>query len=354
MLILIDNNYHFQYFIKYNLIEMKLSNYNIFYLCSGGTMKKLYLITALIILSIASIFVGVKEISILDILHLNEDKVQIIVLSRIPRLISIIVVGMSMSISGLIMQGLSRNRFVSPTTAATEDSVKMGMLFSLMLFTDGNPMQKMLVSFIFALAGTFLFMKILKNIKFKNSVFIPLVGIMLGNIIDSITTFFAYKFDLVQNMSSWLQGNFSIVIKGNYELLYVSIPLLIIAYLYANKFTVAGMGEDFAANLGLDYKKVVNIGLVIVALVSSAVVITIGKIPFLGLIIPNIVAMYLGDNMKKAIPHTALLGAVFVLFCDILGRLIIFPYEISIGLVVGVLGSLIFLYLLFRRSKYAS
>lgn len=322
----------------------------------GGIMKKSYLIIALVILSIASVFVGVKEISILDIVRLNEDKIQVVVLSRIPRLISIIVVGMSMSITGLIMQQISRNKFVSPTTAATEDSAKMGMLASLMIFTDAKPLEKMLISFIFALAGTFLFMKILKKVKYKNAIFIPLVGIMLGNIIDSITTFFAYKYDLVQNISSWLQGNFSMVIKGNYELLYISIPLLIIAYLYANKFTVAGMGEEFSANLGLNYNKVVNIGVTIVALVSSAVVITIGKIPFLGLIIPNIVTMYLGDNLKKSIPLTALLGAVFLLFCDILGRIIIYPYEISIGLVVGVIGSVIFLYLLFRtrRSKYGT
>jgi iron complex transport system permease protein len=316
-------------------------------------MKKRYLFLILIVLSISSVFIGVKDISILDVLRFNEEKVQVVLLSRVPRLISIVVVGMSMSITGLIMQQISRNRFVSPTTAATEDSAKMGMLFSLMIFTNASPIQKMLVSFIFALGGTFLFMNILKKIKYKNAVFIPLVGIMIGNIIDSITTFFAYKYDLVQNISSWLQGNFSMVIKGNYELLYISVPLLIIAYLYANKFTVAGMGEDFAANLGLNYNKVVNIGLIIVALVSSAVVITIGKIPFLGLIIPNIVTMYIGDNMKKGIPHTALLGAVFVLFCDILGRVIIYPYEVSIGLVVGVIGSIMFLYLL-RRKAYGA
>lgn len=316
-------------------------------------MKKRYLFLALIILSISSIFIGVKNISLMDIINFNSEKVQVVVLSRIPRLISIIVVGMSMSISGLIMQQISRNKFVSPTTAATEDSAKMGMLFSMLIFADASPMQKMLVSFIFALTGTFLFMKIMKKIKFKNAVFIPLVGIMLGNIIDSVTSFFAYRYDLVQNVSSWLQGNFSMVLKGNYELLYISIPLLITAYLYANKFTVAGMGEDFSTNLGLNYNKVVNIGIVIVALVSSTVVITIGKIPFLGLIIPNIVTMYLGDNMKKAIPHTALLGAVFVLFCDILGRIIIYPYEISIGLVVGVIGSIMFLYLLRRQSNGA-
>ncbi|MGD6794255.1 ABC transporter permease [Metabacillus indicus] len=315
-------------------------------------MKKRYLFLILIILSLCSLFIGVKDITPLDLLNLQDDQVQILLISRLPRLISILIAGVSMSICGLIMQQLTRNKFVSPTTAGTMDSAKLGILVSLMIFTSASPLEKMGVAFLFALAGTLLFMKILERIKFKDTIFIPLVGLMFGNIIGSITTFFAYKNDLIQNMSSWLQGDFSMIVKGQYELIYISVPLLIAAYLYANRFTVAGMGEAFSANLGLNYKQVVNIGLVIVALMTTVVILTAGVIPFLGLIIPNIVSMYLGDNLKKILPHTALLGAVFILFCDILGRIVIYPYEISIGLTVGVIGSFIFLYLLFRRKAY--
>ncbi|MCJ8171545.1 ABC transporter permease [Clostridium botulinum] len=313
-------------------------------------MKKRYLILALIILSICSIFIGVKDISFIDIFNSDDVKLKVLLISRIPRLISIIVVGVSMSISGLIMQQISRNKFVSPDTASTIDSAKLGVLVALMIFPSATITEKMIVSFIFSLLGTFLFMKILKKIKVKNSIFIPLVGIMLGNIIDSITTFFAYKYDLIQSIASWLQGDFSLIIKGNYELIYFSLPLVVIAFIYANKFTVAGMGEDFSKNLGVNYNRIINIGLVIVALISSLVVITVGKIPFLGLIVPNIVTLYKGDNLKNSLCSTALLGAVFLLGCDILGRLVIYPYEISIGLVVGVIGSIVFLYLLFRRN----
>ncbi|MRX54364.1 iron ABC transporter permease [Bacillus sp. HMSC76G11] len=315
-------------------------------------MKKRYLFLALTILSISSLFIGVKDITPLDLLNLQDDQVQILLISRLPRLISILIAGVSMSICGLIMQQLTRNKFVSPTTAGTMDSARLGVLVSLMIFTAASPLEKMGVAFLFALAGTFIFMKILERIRFKDTIFIPLVGLMFGNIIGSITTFFAYKNDLIQNMSSWLQGDFSMIVKGQYELIYISIPLVIVAYFYANRFTVAGMGEEFSANLGLNYKQVVNIGLVIVALVTTVVILTAGVIPFLGLIIPNIVSIYLGDNLKKSLPHTALLGAVFILFCDILGRIIIYPYEISIGLTVGVIGSIIFIYLLFRRKAY--
>ena len=125
--------------------------------------------------------------------------------------------------------------------------------------------------------------------------------------------------------------------------------MVIISFLYANKFTVAGMGEDFAINLGLNYNAVVNIGLVIVSIISAVTIITVGNIPFLGLIVPNIVSLYLGDNLKN-LYHTALLGPIFLLACDIFGRIVIFPFEISIGTTVGVIGSAIFLYMIVRRS----
>ncbi|MBT2573231.1 ABC transporter permease [Bacillus sp. ISL-51] len=317
-------------------------------------MKLRYLLLLLAVLAVASTFIGVEDLSPLDVFHLNKEQAGTLFDSRLPRLVSIIIAGMSLSICGLIMQQISRNKFVSPTTAGTMDWARLGILISLMLFTSASPLTKMFIAFIFALAGNFLFMKILERIKFNNTIFIPLVGLMLGNIVSSIATFIAYKYDLIQNLSSWLQGDFSLVVKGRYELLYLSIPLVIIAYVYADKFTVAGMGESFSVNLGLKYKRVVNIGLIIVSLIASLVILTVGMLPFLGLIIPNMVSIYKGDNLRSSLPHTALLGAVFVLFCDILGRLIIFPYEISIGLMVGVIGSGIFLYMLLRRKAYES
>ena len=314
-------------------------------------MKKRYLFIILIILSIISLFVGVTNISVNDILSFNIDKIQILLISRFPRLIAIIVAGVGLSISGLIMQQISKNKFVSPTTAATADFAKLGILFCIMIIPGATIMQKMIISFIFAGLGTILFMKMIKAIKIKNIIFVPLIGMMLGKIIGSITTFFAYKYDLVQNISSWMEGDMSLIMKGSYELLYLSIPMVIIAFLYANKFTIVGMGEDFAINLGVNYNFVVNVGLAIVSLICAVTIITVGNIPFLGLIIPNIISLYSGDNLKKTLYHTALLGPIFLLACDILGRFIIFPFEMSISLTVGVVGSIIFLYMIIRGSK---
>ena len=317
-------------------------------------MKKRYLFPALIALSVVSLFVGVIDLSPKELFSMTDRQSQIFFASRVPRLASIIIAGMSMSIVGLIMQQLTRNKFVSPTTAGTDEAARLGVLVAIMTFAGASSMTKMLIAFAFALAGTYIFMKLLDRVKYKDSIFIPLVGLMFGSIIGSATTFFAYKNDLIQNITSWMQGDFSLIIRGSYELLYLSVPVLILAYVYANRFTVAGMGESFAVNLGLNYKQVVNIGLAIVALVSAVVLLTVGMIPFLGLIIPNLVTMYRGDHLRNSLTSTALFGAVFLLACDIFGRLIIFPYEIPIGLTVGVIGSAIFLYMLLRRKNHGA
>ena len=317
-------------------------------------MKKILLFLVLIILSVVSLFLGAKSITFIDVLKGNAQSLQIFLISRVPRLVSILVAGVGMSVCGLIMQQISQNKFVSPTTGATIDSAQLGMIVAIILFPSAGLMEKSIISFVFALIGTFIFMIFLRNIKIKNAVFVPLVGIMFGNVIGSMTTFLGYKFDLLQSVSSWTQGNFSMVLKGNYELLYLSIPLIVITIFYANKFTVAGMGKDFAKNLGLNYESIVNIGLIIVSLVTVTVVVTVGSIPFIGLIVPNLVSYFKGDNMKANIFYTGIIGALFVLICDIIGRVIIYPYELPIGVMVGVIGSVIFLFIVLRRNSRAA
>ncbi|OXS59926.1 iron ABC transporter permease [Cohnella sp. CIP 111063] len=316
-------------------------------------MKIGYLWVALIVLSFTSLFVGVSSLTPLDLFRMTDYQWEIMWISRIPRLVSILIAGVGMSVIGLIMQQLARNKFVSPTTAGTTDSASLGVLIAILLFPGASPLFKIVVAFAFALGGTMLFMRILNRIQFRDPILIALVGLMFGGIVGSITTFLALKYNLLQSVNSWLFGDFSSILKGKYEMLYVSLPLIALAYLYANRFTIAGMGEEFAVNLGLKYRQVVHLGLGIVALVAAVILLTVGSLPFLGLIIPNIVSLYKGDNLRSSLPHTALLGAVFVLACDILGRIIIYPYEISIGLMVGVIGSGIFLYLLLRRKNHA-
>lgn len=316
-------------------------------------LVKLIAATCLIVLlALMSLFIGVSDVSLHSLFSDESARHAqfVLVETRIPRTIALILAGAGMAVSGTIMQILARNRFVEPSTAGTVDSASLGIL-AVMILAPGLPVfGKMLVATGFALAGTALFMLILRQIPLRSPVLVPLVGIMLGGVISAVTTFFAYRFDLLQSMGAWTTGDFSAVLRGRYELLWLSFVLTIAAYIAADRFTVAGMGEAFTTNLGLNYRRVMTLGLTIVAMVTACVVTTVGIVPFLGLIVPNVVSMVTGDSMRRSLPWIVLLGAGLVLVCDMIGRTINAPYEIPVGTILGVLGSAFFLYLVLRKS----
>ncbi|MBN9072917.1 MAG: ABC transporter permease [Rhizobiales bacterium] len=305
------------------------------------------------VLAAASLFVGVSDVTPGKLIGADAGSraLQVLLASRIPRTLAIILAGMSMAVAGFIMQMLARNRFVEPSTAGTMESASLGMLVVTLLAPQAPVMGKMLAASAFALAGTALFLRILRSIPLRSVLIVPLVGIMMGNVISAVATFIAYRFDLLQALAAWTTGDFSSVLRGRYELLWLSFLLTGIAYFAADRFTVAGLGEDFTTNLGLHYRRVLRLGLVIVSMVTASVVATVGMVPFVGLIVPNIVAMAMGDNMRHALPWVAILGAGLVLACDLAGRLIRFPYEIPVGTVMGVVGSALFLALLLRKRR---
>lgn len=302
-------------------------------------------------LACVSLLTGVSDVSVSALLagELSDRVWTVLMVSRVPRTLALILAGASMAVAGLIMQMLARNRFAEPSTVGTVESASLGLLTVTLLAPAAPVFGKMLVAAVFALAGTGLFLVILSRLPLRSALIVPLVGLMLGGVIDAVTTFFAYRFDLLQSLAAWTTGDFSGVIQGRYELLWIAFALTLIACLVADRFTIAGMGRDLAVNLGLAYWRIVTLGLVVVALVTATVVVSVGVIPFLGLIVPNIVSLIMGDNLRRSIPWVALSGAGLVLACDIVGRTIRAPYEIPIGTVVGVVGSAIFLYLLLRQ-----
>lgn len=303
-----------------------------------------------------SLFVGVSDVTLATVFgpDASGQAVLVMLASRVPRTLALLLAGAGMAVAGLIMQMLARNRFVEPSTAGTAEAAVLGMLAASLLAPDLPVFARMLVAALFALAGTGLFLAILHRMPLRSPLVVPLVGIMLGGVITAVTVFFAYRFDMMQSFYAWINGDFSGVLRGRYELLWLSFGLTVLAYLAADRFTVAGMGTDFAANLGLKYHRVVGVGLVIVSLVTAAVVATCGMIPFLGLVVPNVVSLIMGDNVRRSLPVVALLGAGLVVVCDIAGRLVVHPFEIPIGTMMGIVGSAVFLFLLLRRDARAA
>lgn len=329
---------------------------SLLFLSSYKYTMKLHHILAfllLVVLACASLLVGVANVSLSQILAGDSHSLNILLVSRLPRLLAIVLAGAGLSIAGLIMQQIVQNRFAAPSTTGTVDWAMFGYIVALILFADMSSWVHLITIFAFSVIGTVIFVRFLQRLKFKNTVLVPLIGIMYGNVVSSMTTFIAYKYDLVQTLGSWTVANFASVLRGNYEFLYLALPVSVLAYAYANRFSAASVGESFAKNIGLNYQRIVLVGVILVAVLSSSVVMIVGMIPFLGLIVPNLVSLFIGDNMRRNLPWTAYAGVILVLTCDILGRLIIFPYEIPISMIISILGGSIFIYLVLRDKSNA-
>ena len=306
----------------------------------------------LTVLSVVSLFIGVVDVRLEGLLSGSPEHWEIFLISRLPRLLAILCTGVGMSVSGLIMQQLCMNKFVSPTTGATISSAQFGILLALLFMPGSTLWGRAAFAFICAILGTWIFVWFIQRIQFKDVVMVPLVGIMFGNVIGGITNYLAYKYEMTQALSSWLVGHFSMVLSGNYELVWLAVPLVILAFLFANHFNIVGMGRDFSRNLGVPYNLVLFAGLSIAAMITASVVVVVGSISYIGLIVPNVVGMFKGDKIRGTLVDTALFGAIFVLVCDMVARVVIAPYELPIELVVGIIGSILFVGLLLYRLKH--
>jgi len=301
-------------------------------------------------LTVFSLFVGVSRVTLASI-WTDPEMREVLLISRFPRTAALLLAGSAMSVAGLIMQMLTQNRFVEPSVVGTTQSASLGLLLVMIVSPAAPIMLKMGVASLFALFGTALFMLLINRIRMKSSLMVPLAGIMLGAVFSAVTTFLAMKFDLLQALGAWESGDFSSVMQGRYELLWGVGIITLLAALIADRFTVAGMGRDFSVNIGLRYQQTMLIGMAMIALISGVVIVVVGVLPFLGLIVPNIVSLALGDNLRRTVPWVALLGAMLVLACDIIGRLIIHPFEIPVSALLGVLGAVIFLVLIVRSKR---
>ncbi|QFI38309.1 iron chelate uptake ABC transporter family permease subunit [Moritella marina ATCC 15381] len=309
-------------------------------------MKKLLFV--LVTLSIASVFIGVANLSLAAILAGDTEAIELLLISRLPRLLAILLSGAGLSIAGLIMQQISQNRFASPSTSGTIECAMLGYVLSLVFLGHGD---NLLLIFGMAIAGTLLFIQFIHRVQFKNAIYVPLIGIIFGNVVSSAATFVAYKYDAVQNLSAWTVANFASILQGNYELLYIALPISVISYWYATRLSAVGMGKDFATNIGLNYQQVLFIGIMLVSIMSASVVMIVGQLPFLGLIVPNLVTQFYGDNLRKNIPLTAIIGAILILLCDVVGRVIIFPYEIPISMIISILGGVVFIFFIVKGKQ---
>lgn len=276
----------------------------------------------------------------------------VLLISRWPRTVALLLAGMAVSVSGLILQVLTRNRFVEPATAGTVPAASLGILVIGIVWPAAPVVIKMLVATGFSIAGLALFLLILRRLSLRSALLIPLVGIMLGAVLGAITTFVAVRYEMLQSLIAWLSGDFSVILRGRYEVLWLVGLLTAMVYLIANRLSIVGLGRDVAITLGLNYRSTMLFALMIVAMVNGVVTVVVGTLPFLGLIVPNLISLMKGDHIRRTIPWVCLLGSGITLLCDIAGRVIRAPYEIPAGALLGVFGAVVFLLVLLREPRH--
>lgn len=298
-------------------------------------------------LIIASLFIGVYDITG------AEDGWRMFGITRIPRTIALALAGAAMAMCGLVMQLLTQNKFVEPTTTGTTEWAGLGLILTMVMIPGASLFTRMVGAIIFALAGTIVFFLFLQRVTLKSSLIVPIVGIMLGAVVGSVSTYVALQTEMLQQLGIWFAGSFTGIVRGRYELLFIVLVVLILIFIAADRFTVAGLGKDIATNFGLNYRQVLFVGIMMIAVVTGVVTVVVGNLPFLGLIVPNIVSMFRGDNLRSNLPWVAMLGMWILIICDIIARTVIMPFEVPVSLILGILGAIVFVMLLVRSRRYA-
>nr|WP_255572795.1 iron chelate uptake ABC transporter family permease subunit [Leucobacter tenebrionis] len=300
-------------------------------------------IAVVLALLVASLAVGVYDIAGSDFGS------EMFWITRVPRTIALVLAGAAMATSGLVMQMLTQNRFVDATTSGTTEWAALGLLLTTLLLPGAGLVGKMVIASCFAFVGAMLFMLILRRIVIRTTLVVPLIGIMLGAIVSSLTTFIAAQTNLLQMLGVWFMGSFTSVVRGRYEVLWVVAIVTLLVFLMADRITVAGLGKDVATSVGVRYEAILLGGTALVAVAAGVTTVVVGFLPLLGLVVPNIVSMIRGDNVRSNLPWVCLGGIALVVLCDLVGRIIIMPFEIPVSMVLGLVGSAVFITLLLRQ-----
>ncbi|MCI2266766.1 iron chelate uptake ABC transporter family permease subunit [Sediminivirga luteola] len=271
--------------------------------------------------------------------------------TRVPRTIALVLAGAAMAMCGVIMQLLTQNRFVEPSTTGTTEWAGLGLILVMWLAPTASLFARMSGAVTMAFIGTMVFFLFLRRVSLKSSLIVPIIGIMLGAVVSSFTTYLALATDTLQTLGIWFAGSFTGVIQGRYELLWIVLAVTVLVFVVADQFTVAGLGKDMATNVGLNYGLVVFLGTAMVAVATGVTATVVGTLPFLGLVVPNIVALFRGDDLRTNLPWVCLVGIGTVTVCDLIGRMIIAPFEIPVSMVLGLVGGVAFIGLLLRQRR---
>ncbi|NLZ94135.1 MAG: iron chelate uptake ABC transporter family permease subunit [Firmicutes bacterium] len=274
---------------------------------------------------------------------------------RFPRVLLGLLIGASLALAGVSFQGLLRNPLADPFTIGVSSGAAVGATVAILLrqvYQFNFPQMVPL----FAFVGAFLAMFFVYNLA-KIGGQVPVVTLLLAGVVVSsflsavISLLMVFAGENMQGIFFWLSGG--LIMRSWTEIWFVLPYLLIgsvILYTYARDLNVLLMGEEAALTLGVNVERTKKILLVTASLVTAAAVSVSGMIGFVGLIIPHAVRIVTGPDHRTLLPASALVGASFLIWADVVARTVMAPKEIPVGIITAFVGAPFFIYLL-RKKK---
>ncbi len=300
--------------------------------------------------------IGTNKYGILTVLKAlfvpDESDARLIIWNlRLPRLLTAGLVGVCLSLSGCILQGVMRNNLASPSTIGVTSGASFVGYLTLVAFPSFSYLLPV-GSFVGAFATTML-IYLLAYQKGVSPVKMILAGLavsaLFGAFNDIIKTFFA---ETLGNASGFLVGGLNGVIwKNFYMVLPYAAAGAFICFFLPSKMNVLMLGDETANSLGLRVERFRFFLIAVSSLLAGAAISAAGLISFVGLIVPHIARLLVGSDYKFLFPASAFLGFLLVTVCDTIGRVILPPGEVPVSIILSFIGAPFFLYLLRTRHK---
>ena len=275
----------------------------------------------------------------------------IIMTSRLPRAIGAILVGGFLAISGALMQGMTRNYLASPSIMGVADGSAFIITISMIFLPNMTSIEMILLSMMGSALGAGLvygFGSMLPN--GLSPVRLAIIGTVIGTFLSSLSQALASYYQVSQNISFWYNARLHQI---DPELLSLAVPFgiigILLALLVSKSVTILSLGEEVSIGLGQRTSLVKVVCILSVVCLTGTAIALVGKVGFVGLIIPHISRMLVGIDYKWIVPCAGILGGVFLSLCDVISRFINYPFETPIGVVTALIGVPFFLYLI--RTK---
>lgn len=271
---------------------------------------------------------------------------------RLPRTLVAILVGCALATSGVIYQSIFNNKLVSPDLLGVSSGASVGACLAILLGFSTALIS--IFAFIMGFIAVLLTILIAKSLRNRTTAILILSGIAVGGLMSSFVGLLKYLADdelKLAEMTFWLLGDLS---KVSIKDFYVVLPIVAIgctlAVIFSWKTNILSLGKKEAITLGVNYNKYMVLMIVIATMLTAISVAVSGTIGWLGLVIPNFVRLLFGNNNKKVIPISILIGAVFMVLVDMIARSIA-PNEIPLSVITGIIGTPIFIFAIFKRRK---